>query len=174
MHSGGSGDFRVSVHIDNGMVPGAPVAGGRDLFVAGPGGIGEMLTAGSTVTLAPNTTYWFVASADQALGATRYWWNLTDSATIHEGVPEFGMPLTSANNAAGWAAYPGSSLQMEVYGAVVPEPATFSLFGMGGIGVWVLRNRRRNTMRRKKPVPRFEELRRTGSFMDDEGLTKGV
>ncbi|VGO17557.1 hypothetical protein PDESU_06154 [Pontiella desulfatans] len=165
-----SGGISVSVYGNNGSVPGVPVAGGMNLFNATTLTVQEMMTATRTVTLAANSTYWFVASVDQSGGATRYWWNLTDSSAIDSGVTGYGMPLTSANNAAGWQDYPGTGLQMQVYGTAVPEPATLSFFGVGGIGAWLLR--RRNQKRfRLKTGPEFEELDYSRSFMDEERTT---
>ncbi len=145
-HAAGTGGISVSVYNNSGSVPGSAVAGGLNLFNATAANVDQMLNAGTTVTLAANSTYWFVASVDQSSGATRYWWNLTDSAAFDSDVAGYGMPLSSANDASGWAAYAGSSLQMQAYGTAVPEPATLSLFGLGGMGAWLARRKRQRRL----------------------------
>jgi len=154
----GTGGISVSVYNNNGSVPGTAVAGGLNLFNATAANVDQMLNAGTTVTLAPNSTYWFVASVDQSGGATRYWWNLTDTALFDSDVAGYGLPLSSANDASGWTAYAGSSLQMQAYGAAVPEPATLSLFGLGGMGAWLVRRKRQrrlNTASETCPVEKY-------------------
>lgn len=169
----GSGAFSVSVHHNNGTVPGSVVAGGLNLFNATAATSGGMLNAASTVTLAANSTYWLVASIDQSGGASRYWWNLTDSAAFDSEVAGYGMPLTSANDATGWAAYPGTGLQMQVYGTAVPEPATFSFFGIGGLGAWLLRSRRQKRVRRRQG-PDFEEIDYQLPFVAEERISEPI
>lgn len=166
-HESGAGGISVSVHADNGSIPGSIVAGGFNLFSATSATIGDSLVAGSSLTLAPNSTYWFVVSADQSLGATRYWWNLTDNSALASDVTGFGMPLSNANNALGWAAYSGAGPLMDVNGTVVPEPATISLFGLGGLGSFLARRKRQRRMRRKTGA-KFEEVAYVISFIDEE------
>lgn len=143
-HAAGAGGISISVHSNNGTVPGSAVAGGLNLFNATAATIGLELNAGSPLTLEANTTYWFVASVDQSIDSTRYWWNQTDSAAFDSDVPGYGLPLSSANDALGWVAYDGSSLQMQAYGTAIPEPATLSFFGIGGMGVWLARRKRQS------------------------------
>ena len=170
-HAGGTGGIRVSIYTDSASLPGTVVPGGLNLFSANPAGISQTLPAGSSLTLAANTTYWLVVSADQSADATRYWWDLTDSAAVDSGVPGFGLPLTGANNVNGWTAYPGSSMQLAVYGQAVPEPMTLSFFGVGSLGSWLLRSRRQRRLRRSRPSgPQFEELEYRPSFLQEERL----
>ncbi|VGO22464.1 PEP-CTERM sorting domain-containing protein [Pontiella sulfatireligans] len=160
----GTGGLSVSVYDNNGTVPGSAVAGGMNLFSATSATIDQMLTAVSTITLNANSTYWFVASVDQSSGATRYWWDMTDSAVFDSDVSGTGMPLANANNALGWASYGGSSMQMSIYGTAVPEPGSLTLMGVGAGGAWLARRKRQ----RRLNGYQFEELEYHLSFVEEE------
>ena len=169
----GAGRLLVSLHADNGGVPGSPLAGGSGLFSAPAGSVDQMLNASSSLTLPASTTYWLVASADQTQGATRFWWELTDSALFDSDAAGAGLPLRRANDALGWIVYSDASMQVSLYGTAVPEPATLAFFSVGGFFSWLMRRKRMRRMRLKHR-PGFEELVYIRPFMDEEHLAPAL
>lgn len=162
----GPGEITVSVYNNSGTVPGSAVAGGLNLFSATSGTINQVLTPSSTITLNANSTYWFVAAVDQAGGATRYWWDLTDSEAFDSDVSGTGMELTAANDANGWAGFNGESMHMSINGTAVPEPGTLPLLGLAAGGVWLARKKRMTRIHKKRPE--FEEVVYHLSFLEEE------
>jgi hypothetical protein len=166
-HDTGLGGITVSLYSNNGTVPGSAVAGGLNLFSATSATIGNTLLPNSVLTMNANSTYWFVASVDQTLGDTRYWWNLTDSAAFDSDVTGTDLPLGYANSTtdgASWLRQEDLSMQMSIYGTVVPEPGTLSLMGIGMGGTYYARRRRRS----KIPAGGFELPEYVRPFIEEE------
>lgn len=165
----GGGNLYVSLFSDSGSLPGAAVPGGQNLFSASSSTVGQILLPTAILTLQANSTYWFVLGADQSGGATRYWWNETHSGLFDSDFAGTDMPLGRANDALGsWTEYGGATTHMQINGSAVPEPATISLFGLGGFGTYLIRCKRRRRLARAKHRNTFEEIRYTIPFMDEE------
>ena len=108
-HESGLGGISFSIYHDSTSRPGGAVLGGQDLFSATESTIGQTLLPSSVLLLNANSSYWLVASVDQSLGDTKYWWNQTSTSTFETDFGGAGMPLAYANSTDGasWTDYSG-------------------------------------------------------------------
>ncbi len=84
-----------------------------------------------------------------------------------------------ANDPSGWGEIlcfdslkDNAGIQWNTVQQAVPEPATLSLLGAGGLGSWLMRRRQRRIVRRWGKA--FEELEYHASFLEEERLAPGL
>lgn len=156
----GNGSLQLALHEDNGSAPGSVVSGAGNLL--------SPIAPAIAIVLEANKSYWFVASADQSGGDTRYWWDLTSSGTFASDVAGTDLPLTYASNADGsWTTYTGAGLMMSVHGSVIPEPGSVALTGLGMGVLWMAR-RRKNRRGSEKAVRCVQTAVHSRSFLCEE------
>jgi len=137
----GDSSVAFSLSSNSGGLPGTQLLVFDPLTpIFGSGFDDYTLSSGGSLTLAPDTTYWLVATY---LGVDPVWGYTDSSAFSGSG------SLGSWTNATGlilpnWA-LPASEKPylMEIDGSPVsaPEPATLALFGLGLVGVGLSRRR---------------------------------
>jgi hypothetical protein len=100
-----------------------------------PPGLVTFAYSGAPVALALGTQYWLVAAQPDV--NTLDFWNFsnTDTGAIAGNL--------SGSATGPWMVFPGQQIAaFEVSGAApIPEPGTFSLVGLGALGLWAKRRR---------------------------------
>jgi PEP-CTERM motif len=131
----GMNGVTVSLDANNGGAPGKSLA--TWLFVGLPAigtsnSIVQTMTFSSSLVLQPGQTYWLVVAATG--GNTQLVWNANSTGVSG---------LAAVNFGNGWLNTQATSGAFEVLGkAIVPEPATWLLFGTGIIGSLIATRRK--------------------------------
>jgi len=84
-------------------------------------------TPDTTVTLAPNTNYWFILGTNS--NGSEFYWNYTEGSATSTGPGSILYSAASADQGASWGLYAPAFL-IEADGVAVPEPSTLIPSGM--------------------------------------------
>lgn len=140
-HKYGTGELQVSIRED-GINPdtyGGYVNNGYHFATSGPSGISNAFIPSSTITLAPNTTYWIYVSASQNPERTQYSWIVNATSDFSSDV--VGAELPSINSRTG--SFHNDNMPVAVYVSPIPEPSSTS-FIVSSVGIifWIRRRYR--------------------------------
>jgi hypothetical protein len=145
LDTGNAGDFTLTAQLvaDSGDTPTGALLTGFTFAMASIPGTGFATVAfdpTSSVTLAANTSYWFVLSGTSSDGSGSVAWQWTDSLTSSGpgSLPNFA---TNSTISPGWSVSPNQPYLIQV-NASVPEPASWVLAGLGFAGLSLARARR--------------------------------
>jgi len=84
-------------------------------------------TPDTTVTLAPNTNYWFILGTNS--NSSEFYWNNTEGSATSTGPGSILYSATSTDQGASWViSSPGFLIEAD--GVAVPEPSTLIPSGM--------------------------------------------
>ena len=131
------------IFADVGGNPGAQlVAFNPGSIAAGAGGVQETFTAVASFTLMANTSYWFVLRNQNVLGSV--FWNSVASnpaptPSVEVSYDGYVFSLDGVNW-SGSGVFNGVQIEASRI-AVLPEPGTLAVFGLGLLGLGVARRR---------------------------------
>jgi hypothetical protein len=142
------GNFWVTLYNDDAGVPGSQLPGVTLEGPSMPRSNGAYTySATSEVILAPSTRYWLVASSDFATPNFNYGWynTLSYDYSSPAGWQLPGYQAFTTDGGATWTSTEDALIprpfKFEITGSTIPEPATFTLLGLGSVALWMVRRR---------------------------------
>ncbi len=131
--SGTPSGFYLSLYDNQGGAPGSSL---QPLSGPTPTGAGIYTFTASSLTLAPSTVYWAVATSPDLgqTGKAAYWAFYSDDYFPSDGWNLSASPNGHSFNGTAWnVGGGGSPFTIAINATAVPEPASLSLLGMGAL-----------------------------------------
>jgi hypothetical protein len=136
--TGNPNGFELSLYNNNGGVTGTSL---DSLNGFDPIGAGIYTFAASGITLSPSTVYWAVTtSLDSSFSENSFYWAFDPNS--YTSIDGWSLGNNAASfNGSSWNSSGGSPFTLAVNATAVPEPAIYSLTGLGLFAI-LLRRRK--------------------------------